>query len=143
MKLDEIKLMIKELEKSSLKKVQIKDGNFELLLEKETVMPAKISYEAPRLAMPEVVAPPQLAQKNLNTKEIKSPIVGTFYASPAPDQPAFVRLGDMVDEDTVVCVVEAMKVMNEVKASQKGKIIEILVEDSNPVEFGTILFRVE
>lgn len=71
---------------------------------------------------------------------IDAPIVGTFYATPAPDQPAFVKVGDTVTTDTVVCIVEAMKVMNEIKAEKAGTIKEILVESGTPVEYGQPLF---
>lgn len=71
---------------------------------------------------------------------IDAPIVGTFYATPAPDQPAFVKVGDTVTADTVVCIVEAMKVMNEIKAEKAGTIKEVLVESGTPVEYGQPLF---
>lgn len=71
---------------------------------------------------------------------INAPIVGTFYATPAPDQPAFVKVGDQVTADSVVCIVEAMKVMNEIHAEKSGKITEILVESGTPVEYGQPLF---
>ena len=71
-----------------------------------------------------------------------SPMVGTFYQTPAPDQPSFVKVGDRVTEDTVVCIIEAMKVMNEVKAGVKGRVAEVLIENGNPVEFGTKMIRV-
>ena len=76
-------------------------------------------------------------------KYITSPMVGTFYSSPSPEDPPFVKVGDVVDEESVVCIVEAMKVMNEVKAGVKGTVVEILMEDSNLVEFGSKIFRVE
>ncbi len=74
---------------------------------------------------------------------IPSPMVGTFYRSAAPDAPPFIQVGSMVDEETVVCILEAMKVMNEIKAGVRGKVTEILVENGNPVEFGQPLFRVK
>lgn len=73
---------------------------------------------------------------------ITSPMVGTFYSSPSPEDPPFVKVGDKVEKGTVVCIIEAMKVMNEVKANTSGIISEVLVESSHPVEFGTKLFRV-
>lgn len=69
-------------------------------------------------------------------------MVGTFYAAPAPGQAAFIKVGDRVDESTVVCVVEAMKVMNEVKAGVSGTVSEILIDNAQPVEFGTKIFSV-
>ncbi len=73
---------------------------------------------------------------------IKAPMVGTFYRAPAPDEAPFVEVGDEVDEDTVVCIIEAMKVMNEVKAGLRGKVEEILVENGMPVEYGQPLMKV-
>jgi len=73
---------------------------------------------------------------------INSPMVGTFYASPAPDAPAYLAVGTVVNPETVVCIIEAMKVMNEIKAEMSGTITEILVENGKPVEFGKPLFRI-
>lgn len=73
---------------------------------------------------------------------VTSPMVGTFYASPSPDEPPFVKVGDKIEKTTVVCIIEAMKVMNEVKAGAAGTVMEVLVESGQPVEFGTKLFRV-
>jgi len=75
--------------------------------------------------------------------EIPSPLVGTYYRSPAADAPSFVEVGDEVDTDTVLCIVEAMKVMNEIKPEIEGRIVEILVENGQPVEFGQPLFIIE
>lgn len=73
---------------------------------------------------------------------IKSPMVGTFYSASSPEDPSFVKVGDIVDEDTVVCIIEAMKVMNEIKAGVAGKVAEVLVDNGHPVEFGTPLYRI-
>lgn len=73
---------------------------------------------------------------------VVSPMVGTFYSSSSPDDPAFVKVGDKVDKDSVVCIIEAMKVMNEIKAGVAGIVAEVLVQSGHPVEFGTKLFRV-
>ena len=75
--------------------------------------------------------------------DIKSPMVGTFYRTPAPDAPAYIQVGQEVNEETVVCIIEAMKVMNEIKAEVKGTVVEILVDNARPVEFNTPLFRVK
>lgn len=74
---------------------------------------------------------------------IDSPMVGTFYLAPAPGEPPFVKIGEAVDENRIVCLVEAMKVMNEVKAGVRGVVVDILVENGKPVEFGTRLFRIK
>ena len=73
---------------------------------------------------------------------VTSPMVGTFYASAGPDEPPFINVGDKITKDTVVCIVEAMKVMNEVKAGQEGVVAEMLVDSGHPVEFGTKLFKI-
>jgi acetyl-CoA carboxylase biotin carboxyl carrier protein len=73
---------------------------------------------------------------------VTSPMVGTFYETPSPDDPPFVKVGDKIEKHTVVCIIEAMKVMNEVKAGVSGTVAEILVENGHPVEFGTKLFRI-
>lgn len=75
-------------------------------------------------------------------KFVTAPLVGTFYSAPNPEDPAFVKVGDQVNENTVVCIVEAMKVMNEVKAGVKGTVEEVLLDNAHPVEFGTKLFRI-
>lgn len=89
-----------------------------------------------------------LSTSNVNDQEIAtgtfvtSPMVGTYYTTPSPDDPPFIKVGDKVEKHTVVCIIEAMKVMNEVKAGVSGTISEILVENGHPVEFGTKLFRI-
>ena len=75
-------------------------------------------------------------------KFVNSPMVGTFYAAASPDDPAFIKVGDRVEENTVMCIIEAMKVMNEVKAGVSGVVAEILVQNAHPVEFGTKMFRI-
>ncbi len=83
------------------------------------------------------------AKKEENLVEIKSPIVGTFYATPSPDSEPYVEIGSQVTPQTVVCVIEAMKVMNEIKADTSGKIVEVLVTNGQAVEYGQVLFRVK
>lgn len=75
--------------------------------------------------------------------EIKSPMVGTFYASPSPESPAFLAVGQEITPETVVCIIEAMKVMNEIKAEVSGTVVEILAENGKPVQFGQTLFRLK
>ena len=75
-------------------------------------------------------------------KKIAAPMVGTFYQAPSPEADAYVEVGDVVEEDTVVCIIEAMKVMNEIKAERKGRILEVLAENGEAVEFGKRLFRI-
>lgn len=91
----------------------------------------------------EAASSKEVSEKALTGQYITSPMVGTFYTAPSPEDPIFVKVGDVVREDTIVCIVEAMKVMNEVKAGVSGVIVEICAENAHPVEFGTKLFRIE
>jgi acetyl-CoA carboxylase biotin carboxyl carrier protein len=89
-----------------------------------------------------VAAPPPAAPATPSLLEIKSPMIGTFYRAPSPESPSYVEVGAEVMPDTVVCLIEAMKVMNEIKAEVKGVVTHILVENAKPVEFGQPLFRI-
>lgn len=149
MKLEEIKDLMQFLEKGSLHKIVIKKGDFELQLEKAPpcrveAMPApSVHHAAPakqEAAEDHKAAKPATAAKP--GKYVTSPMVGTFYSSAAPDQPPFVKVGDRVQENTVVCIIEAMKVMNEVKAGAAGVVAEIMVDNTRPVEFGTKIMRI-
>lgn len=150
MELEQIKELIKQFETGKAKKLSLKKGDFELTLEKENEL-SKIATNF----LPPTYHPPAStrfehhssleqvpAGESSSNKYIISPMVGTFYAAPAPGQPAFIKVGDQVEESTVVCVVEAMKVMNEVKAGVNGTISEILIDNAHPVEFGTKIFSV-
>ncbi|MDD5380995.1 MAG: acetyl-CoA carboxylase biotin carboxyl carrier protein [Phycisphaerae bacterium] len=88
-------------------------------------------------------APPSGTQSKEGLVEIKSPLIGTFYATPSPDSKPYVEVGSHVDAQTVVCIVEAMKVMNEIKAETNGTIAEVLVANGQAVEYGQVLFRVK
>lgn len=86
---------------------------------------------------------PPLEKTQIKTVEIKAPMVGTFYRAPSPEAPPYVEVGQIVDAGQVVCIIEAMKLMNEIKSEIKGKILEILVESAEPVEFGQPMFILE
>lgn len=103
--------------------------------------PAPQQYISPsaQAAPAPASAPAAQAEKHL---EIASPIIGTFYSAPSPDSDPYVRIGDRIKPDTVVCIVEAMKVMNEIKAEIAGTLVEVLCRAGEPVEFGQVLFRV-
>lgn len=144
-----------ELESSKLKKLIVKKGDFELHLEKEGDAPPAPVYHYPRQVIAENASEtafqseiPQKGERGGSRKAeaegtyVKSPMVGTFYSSPSPDQPHFVKVGDRVNEGTVVCIIEAMKVMNEVKAGVSGTVAEILIDNAQPVEFGSKLLRI-
>ena len=101
---------------------------------------------APRQAVAEASTPATPASAPATEKPghvVASPFVGTFYRTPAPDQPAFVEMGSVVRKGQTLCIIEAMKLMNEIEADEPGKITEILVENGQPVEFGQPLFRIE
>ncbi|MCD4781411.1 MAG: acetyl-CoA carboxylase biotin carboxyl carrier protein [Candidatus Omnitrophica bacterium] len=80
---------------------------------------------------------------NSNCVELKAPMVGTFYRAPSPDSPPYIEVGQVVEEGQVVCILEAMKLMNEIKAEVRGKIVEIPIENAQPIEFGQTLFLIE
>ncbi len=111
------------------------------------VIPETVAYVAPPAQAPAPAtaapAPEQAPEADANTVEIKAPMVGTFYAAPSPESPPFVKIGDSVGEGTVVCIVEAMKLMNEIESEVSGKISKALVENGQPVEFGQPLFLVD
>ncbi|MBN1475264.1 acetyl-CoA carboxylase biotin carboxyl carrier protein [Candidatus Sumerlaeota bacterium] len=109
--------------------------------------PAPVAAEAParppQASAPERAPIPKADEIPPHWKEITSPIVGTFYRSPAPDADPFVQVGDTVKSDTVLCIVEAMKLMNEIKAEMSGVVKKIMVENAQPVEFGQPMFLIE
>ncbi len=103
------------------------------------------AHRAPPVAKPhheEPAHPTKEHKHEVSGKFVAAPLVGTFYSAASPEDPHFVKVGDPVDENSVVCIIEAMKVMNEVKAGTSGTVAEILVENAHPVEFGTKLFRI-
>lgn len=104
------------------------------------VSPPPAAGTAPARATEALPSAPQSGKK---TALIKSPMVGTFYASPKPDAPPYVKVGDMVSPDTVVCIIEAMKVFNELPAEASGRIVAVLAESGAPVEYGQALFEIE
>jgi acetyl-CoA carboxylase biotin carboxyl carrier protein len=103
--------------------------------------------QAPSQALPSAPVPeapkPTLAQEQANLLTIKSPMIGTFYRRPSPDKPDFVEVGDEVTPGKVVCIIEAMKLFNEIESEVKGKVVKVLVEDASPVEYDQPLFLVE
>ena len=147
MKIEEIKTIVKMMSDNDLTEFKIEAEEYNLCIKRGNdktqvfttaaapVAAAPAAPAAPAAAAPAAEAAPE------NT--IDAPIVGTFYTSPSPDASAFVSVGDKVTADTVVCIVEAMKVMNEIKAEKAGVIKEILVENATPVEYGQALFVIE
>ncbi|MAI19733.1 MAG: acetyl-CoA carboxylase, biotin carboxyl carrier protein [Kiritimatiellaceae bacterium] len=149
MDISEIKRIVKLMEEKGLTEFSMKDANGELLLKRGGGEPQVVYSAPPAVAAAPVAAAPAAAPAEAaapapsNLLEITSPMVGTFYRKPAPDKPAHVNEGDAVGESSTVCIVEAMKVMNEIAAEVSGTIVEVLVEDGAPVQFGQPLFTVE
>jgi acetyl-CoA carboxylase biotin carboxyl carrier protein len=135
------------MKRSELSEFELEEEGFKLRLSRnngETAPQIIQAAPAPAAAAPaapaaEAAAPAEEEGISL----VKSPMVGTFYRSPSPDSPAFVDVGDKISEDSVVCIIEAMKVMNEIQAETKGTITEILVENGDSIEFGQPLFKVK
>ena len=124
-------------------KITLKKGNdFQPVIHHAAPLAAPIAAPAAASAAAAPAAPAAPAAAS-TLKDIASPMVGTFYGSPSPDAQAFVKVGQEVDENTVVCIIEAMKVMNEIKADARGTIVELVAENGKPVQFGQALFRIQ
>ena len=145
----EIKAIIDLMKKHDLSVFEIEKEGFRLKLEKgpfvqplSAAPPAVAGPSEVASTAPETATPAPKAIETVPLKEIVSPMVGTFYRSASPDSAPFVDVGKPVTEDTVVCIIEAMKVMNEIKAEMGGIIAEVVAENGKPVQFGQVLFRV-
>jgi acetyl-CoA carboxylase biotin carboxyl carrier protein len=141
--IEKIKELADFLETRKLKKIQYKKGDFEIFLEKADEPCEQISTKSQQRQALVLEKEQPVVEVKEPGKWVTSPMVGTFYCTPSPDQPPFVKTGDQVTEDTVVCIIEAMKVMNEVKAGVRGLIEEMMMGNAKPVEFGSKLFRVK
>jgi len=138
------------MRKNDLSVFKMESEGFKITLKKGNDFQPVIHHSAPVAAPVAGPAPasvaagpaPVASAPATNLKDIASPMVGTFYGSPSPDAQAFVKVGQDVDENTVVCIIEAMKVMNEIKADARGTIAEIVAENGKPVQFGQALFRI-
>jgi len=147
--LKEIKAIIDLMKKHDLSVFEIEKEGFRLKLEKgpstkaaAAAPPAAAGTPKAAAAAPETTPAAPKAIESVPLREIVSPMVGTYYSSASPDVPPFVDVGKTVTEDTVVCIIEAMKVMNEIKAETSGIITEVLAENGKPVQFGQVLFKV-
>ena len=155
MELEQIKAIIAMMKDNDLSefsmeqdglKIRIKRGpeGFQPSVTLPPAAPAQLTAApvSSQASAPAPAAPAPVAVAAIAAKHIESPMVGTFYRSASPDAPSYVELGQEVDVETVVCIIEAMKVMNEIKAEVKGVITEIMAENAKPVEFGQKLFAV-
>jgi acetyl-CoA carboxylase biotin carboxyl carrier protein len=150
MDLNLIKKLIRIFDSSEITDLEIEQEGFRIKIAKKT----RTFHGGSR---PHVVLPPASAEEDLNevisakktetkvetTHEIRSPIVGTFYRAPAPDADPYVQVGDIVTKGSVLCIVEAMKLMNEIESDVDGRIVKILVDNGKPVEFNQPLFLVQ
>lgn len=152
MDLNLIKRLIKVVEKSDITEFSISEGDVKIKISKnngqvsQVVTSVPVQAQAP-VAVPQPAAPkPAEAQpaaekqQDENLHEVRSPIVGTFYRAPAPDADPYVKVGDHVSPGTVLCIVEAMKLMNEIESDVSGTVEQILVENATPVEYNQPLF---
>lgn len=147
---DYIEKLAKVLADTGLTEISLEDGEQAITLRKDVVVaPVAPVVSAPVQAAPAAQAPAPSAPAQAASEPAKkgtpitSPMVGTFYKSPSPDADAFVSVGQSIKTGDVVCIVEAMKMMNEIKSEISGKVVEICVEDGQPVEFGQVLMYVE
>ena len=166
MDLKEIQNLIKFVAKSGASEVKLETGDIKITIktgsdEKETTivqqvpMGQQMQQQMPAQQQPQAPAPQPQERDNAQkeTKDtsaddskyitVKSPIIGTFYRKPSPDKATFVEVGDSIKEGDVLCVIEAMKLFNEIESEVSGKIVKVLVEDSSPVEFDQPLFLVD
>jgi len=158
----QIQELIKMINKSNIGEVSIEEKGFKLTIKQKEepvqqliAAPLQAAQPAALAAAPvapvAAAAPAAAAEKPAkaaeapagNTVTIKSPMIGTFYRSPSPDKPSFVNIGDEITPGKVVCIIEAMKLFNEIESEVTGKIIKVLVEDASPVEYDQPLFLVE
>ncbi len=163
MEYKQIQELIKMINKSNISELHIEEGEFKITIKQAqsisetqvvTLQAApvqQIPAAIPQIATPQASAAlpaqqPQQenpAQANSNLITIKSPMIGTFYRSPSPDKPSFVNVGDEIKSGQVICIVEAMKLFNEIESEISGKIVKVLADDASPVEYDQPLFLVE
>jgi acetyl-CoA carboxylase biotin carboxyl carrier protein len=152
--LQKIEELIEIMRRNGLVEVEIKHGDDKIFLKRSepqsasgkaiTVVPMTGPDSSAGSVRPnETPSSAEYITAKQGLVEIKSPLIGTFYATPSPDSQPYVEIGSQVDAQTVVCIIEAMKVMNEIKAETHGKIVEILVSNGQAVEYGQVLFRIE
>ncbi|GAB4400290.1 MAG: acetyl-CoA carboxylase biotin carboxyl carrier protein [Microscillaceae bacterium] len=157
MKVQELQELLDFIAKSGLAEVNIETDQFKISVRRQAeslpqtpaplasataplALPASASMPVPSPAPPEEVTPVHKAAKLV---EVKSPMIGTFYQSPNPDSPAFVNIGDHIKAGQVVCIIEAMKLFNEIESEVSGKVVKCFVENASPVEYDQPLFLVE
>ena len=159
MNFKELKEMVDLMNENGLSEIEVEREGMKVKIKKAAaegqVSIQHVPYSLPAVPVvaPGVKAPepsgstpaavPAPVEIKSNLKEIKSPMVGTFYRAPSPEAAPFIEIGQTVEVGQVVCIVEAMKLMNEIKSEVRGKVVEIAVDNAEPVEFGQVLFRVD
>jgi len=147
-----IKQVVDLMKKSDLSEFEIQDQDFKLRIKRDVPGRAPVAAQAAPLAAapapvaqaaPAVLAPAAPAAADPSIKVVTSPMVGTYYCTPSPENPPFVTVGSPIKADSVVCIIEAMKVMNEIQSEISGTVVECLVANGTSVEFGQPLFRVK
>ena len=154
MKAKELQELLDFIAKSGLNKVNIETEEFKISVQRDPntkqivsmAAPAAVAVPAAAPAAPAPAAVPAPAATEApasNYKSLKAPMIGTFYRSSGPDSPSFVQVGDMVEKGQVICIIEAMKLFNEIEAEESGRVVKALVENATPVEYDQPLFLIE
>ncbi|WP_229711390.1 acetyl-CoA carboxylase biotin carboxyl carrier protein [Pectinatus frisingensis] len=140
LELSEIKDLMQALEHSTLNRLKLKYSDGEIVLEKNSCVPIAAGQSFDKVKS---ISPALIEHTQEKTEEITAPMVGTFYSSSEPDIPSFVKIGTKVHPNTIVCILEAMKLFSEIEAQVEGEIVDILVKDGDFVEYGQPLFRIK
>ncbi len=146
MDIKQIQDLIKFVHKSGVNEVSIEENDFKITIKTNqtpTLVSASIPAAVPVAAASATVAAAPAVSESDNYITIKSPMIGTFYRSASPDKPSFVNVGDEIKAGQVLCVVEAMKLFNEIEAEISGRIVKVLVDNASPIEYDQPLFLVE
>ena len=141
-----IEKLAKLIKENQLTELSVKDGEQTVTLKKEAGKTVEVAQVMPQIQKSQPVQPKEEkveAPVKKSDKVIKSPMVGTFYKAPAAGAPPFVEVGGLVAQGEVVCIIEAMKLMNEIESDFSGKVVEICVDDGQPVEYGQVLMYIE
>ena len=149
MELDLLRELLALMDENELSELEVEQEGMRVRLKKsgQEVRHEVVTSQFPVAAASGTAVEPTAAETAAQTPpglvEVVAPMVGTFYRAPSPDAEPYVTEGDVVDEDTAVCILEAMKVMNEIKAEKRGRVVEVLAENGDAVEYGQVLFRLD
>jgi len=149
MNIKEIKEMINLMNENNLMEFEVEKDGMRIRLKKTGSAgegyqgPIIVEHQKVQTNLPQREAPAAAEERRANTVEIKAPMVGTFYRAPSPESAPFIEIGQVIEPGQVICIIEAMKLMNEIKSEIKGKVIEVLVDNAEPVEFGQPMFLIE